>query len=195
MANPFHSFINLLKFDDGEYDDIDDEYEYDEDAYERKKEERLRERQLLQEQKQREKQERKERKAAAMSEDYEEEAPVRSTRTSRSFSSNDKIVPLSSGRGFGVSVLRPNNITDAQEACDMLLNGQAVIVNLEGQDIPRAQGIMDFIAGCIYAINGNMYHISKYIFIFSPSNIDISGDYMDIAAEEGITVPSLNEEF
>lgn len=193
MANPFNSFINLLKLGEDEYDDMDDDYEYDEDEYERKRLAKIREREQLQEQKQREKMEKKERKAAMSIASYEEEPPKKE-RVSRSFSDN-KIVPLSSGRGFEVSVLRPTSITDAQDACDMLLSGHAVIVNLEGNEMDRAQGIMDFVSGCIYAIKGNMHQISKYIFIFSPSNIDISGDYMDIAAEEGISVPTLDEEF
>lgn len=194
MANPFNSFINLLKLGEDEYDDMDDDYEYDEDEYEKKRLAKIRERELLQEQKQREKMEKKERKAAMSSSsyDYDEELPKKE-RITRSF--NDKIVPLSSGRGFEVSVLRPTSITDAQDACDMLLSGHAVIVNLEGNEMDRAQGIMDFISGCIYAIKGNMHQISKYIFIFSPSSIDISGDYMDIAVEEGISVPTLDEEF
>lgn len=194
MANPFASFMQFLSFGD-EYDDIDDEYEYGDDAYEQKRLARICEKEEARERKAQEKLERKERRMAATSSTYEEpaEAPVKE-RPSRSYS-NDKIVPLSSGRGFEVSVLRPNNIVDAQDACDMLLGGNAVIVNLEGNEIDRAQGIMDFISGCIYAIKGNMHQISKYNFIFSPANIDISGDYLDIAAEEGITVPTLDEEF
>ena len=43
-----------------------------------------------------------------------------------------------------------------------------------GFDPDDAQRIMDFISGCIYAINGKYHQISKYIFIFTPENVDIS---------------------
>ena len=38
---------------------------------------------------------------------------------------------------------------------------------------------------------------SKYIFIFSPKTIDISGDYIKNVAEnnEGISIPTLSKEF
>lgn len=71
-----------------------------------------------------------------------------------------------------VKVIKPHTFEDSQEICNMLLNGRPVIVNLEGFDPDDAQRIMDFISGCIYAINGKYHQISKYIFIFSPENVD-----------------------
>lgn len=197
-------YFNYLRFGDGDgYDDIDGEYIYEDDLYEKKREERLRQKEEEQERKRQEKLERKERKAAASYAASEEEdyppfqtsSAPKKERFNRSAANNDKIVPLSQGRNFEVSVLRPNSITDAQSACDMLISGHAVIINLEGNEMERAQGIMDFISGCIYAISGNMHQISKYIFIFAPSTIDISGDYLDIAAEEGLIAPTIDEEY
>ena len=62
------------------------------------------------------------------------------------------------------------------------MDGQPVVVNLEGIDIMEAQRIMDF--------------VSRYIFVFSPKNIDISGDYIKNMAEgDGFNIPTLNKEF
>ena len=87
--------------------------------------------------------------------------------------------------------------TKSQQVCEILLNGQPVVVNLEGIDITEAQRIMDFISGCIYSISGNMRQVSRYIFIFSPKSVDISGDYIKnvAASDEGINIPTLNKEF
>lgn len=56
---------------------------------------------------------------------------------------------------------------------------------------------MDFISGCIYSITGNMRQVSRYIFIFAPKSVDISGDYIKnvAASSEGINIPTLNKEF
>lgn len=40
------------------------------------------------------------------------------------------------------------------------MDGQPVVVNLEGIDIMEAQRIMDFISGCIFSISGNMRQVS-----------------------------------
>ena len=54
---------------------------------------------------------------------------------------------------------------------------------------------MDFISGCIYAINGKYHQISKYVFIFTPEQVDISGDTLDQVKEQSDTMPTINREF
>ena len=93
-----------------------------------------------------------------------------------------------------VNVIKPHTFEDSQEICNMLLTNRPVIVNLEGFDPDDAQRIMDFISGCIYAINGKYHQISKYIFIFSPENVDISGDSLSIDGNTA-TMPLINREF
>lgn len=125
----------------------------------------------------------------------EEETPKRVTRMERT--SNNKIVPIrTTQRGLEVCIMKPSSFEDSQDICDMLLTGRATVVNLEGFDPDEAQRVMDFISGCVYAINGKLHQISRYIFIFSPESIDISGDYSDIVNEEmGFGVPTLSKEF
>ena len=50
----------------------------------------------------------------------------------------------------------------------------------EGLDVDIAQRIIDFTSGSCYAISGNLQKISHYIFIITPSSVDISGDFQDI---------------
>jgi cell division inhibitor SepF len=59
----------------------------------------------------------------------------------------------------------------------------------------EAQRIMDFISGCIFAISGKMHQISRYIFIFSPESVDISGDYLELSQDDEFGIPTLNKEF
>ena len=91
--------------------------------------------------------------------------------------------------------MKPTSFEDSQDICDMLLSGRAAVVNLEGFDPMEAQRIMDFISGCVYAINGKLHQISRYIFIFSPDSVDISGDYLDLVPDDGFGVPTINKEF
>ena len=109
---------------------------------------------------------------------------------------SSKIVPIkSANRNLEVCIMKPSSFSDSQDICDMLLAGHAVVVNLEGFDPLEAQRIMDFISGCVYSINGRLHQISRYIFIFSPDSIDISGDYLDSSPDDGFGVPTINQEF
>lgn len=124
------------------------------------------------------------------------ESDLRKVRAFKMERANSKIVPIkTANRNLEVCIMKPSAFADSQDICDMLLAGHAVVVNLEGFDPMEAQRIMDFISGCVYSINGRLHQISRYIFIFSPDSIDISGDYLDAVPEDGFGVPTINQEF
>lgn len=126
--------------------------------------------------------------------DFTESRRDKSLRAEKTSSS--KIVPIrTTTKGLEVCIMKPSTFEDSQDICDMLLTGRAVVVNLEGFDPDVAQRIMDFISGAVYAIGGKLHQISRYIFIFSPDNIDISGDYLDLVPVDGLGVPTINKEF
>jgi len=108
--------------------------------------------------------------------------------------SKPKVVSMSKS-SMEVNVVTPHTFNDSTEICSTLLSGKPVIVNLEGFDPDEAQRIMDFISGCLYAIDGKLHKIAKYIFIFSPKNVDVSGDSLNIEQENiSNTVPVLNRD-
>ena len=92
-------------------------------------------------------------------------------------------------------IVKPSSFEDSQQVCEVLLGGRACVVNLEGFDADDAQRIMDFISGCIFAIDGKLHRISKYIFIFAPSNVDISGDYLDLLPDDKKNAMTINKGF
>ena len=93
------------------------------------------------------------------------------------------IVPLPSkmpGTGMEVCVIKPTSVEDAREITETLLANRTVVLNLEGLDVDIAQRIIDFTSGSCFAVNGNLQKVSNYIFIVTPSNVDISGDFQNI---------------
>lgn len=98
----------------------------------------------------------------------------------------NKITPLKqpSGRkgnsGMEVCVIKPTSVDEAREITETLLSNRTVVLNLEGLDVDVAQRIIDFTSGSCFAIGGNLQKISHYIFIITPSSVDISGDFQDI---------------
>lgn len=83
-----------------------------------------------------------------------------------------------------VCVFKPTNIEDGREISDTLLDGKAVVLNLEGIDVNLAQRIIDFTSGSCYSIRGNLQKISNYIFIITPETVDISGDFQDLLGSD-----------
>lgn len=78
--------------------------------------------------------------------------------------------------GQEVRVFRPTNLEEARKVTDTLLSKQSAVLNLEGIDMNMAQRIIDFVGGSNYAIRGHFTKISNFIFLFTPKDIDISGD-------------------
>lgn len=108
-------------------------------------------------------------------EDYdeeEEEAEPKIRLFGRSKSSNNE-----RKASMEVTMIKPNSMGDATEICDYLLSGRAVVLNMEGLHTEIAQRIIDILSGTAYAINGNLQKISTYIFIISPEEVHLSGEF------------------
>ena len=88
-----------------------------------------------------------------------------------------KVVPIDEARDMEVTMIKPQGMDDSREICDYLLAGKAVVLNMEGMNMDVAQRIIDFTLGAIYSIDGDFQPISKYIFIASPRNVELSGDF------------------
>lgn len=196
MANKFGSkILDFLNFDnDDEFDE--DFYDDDYDDFSDQKELEKEEKRLAKEKKR----EAKRTNSSFRDENdtYFEDEPVAPRRPiSSSRPSASKVVKMpSSASDMEVCIVKPSNIGEAQQVCDTLLNDHPVVVNLEGIDLMEAQRIMDFISGCIFAISGNMCQVSRFIFIFSPSGVEISGDYIkSLETEESYNIASFNKEF
>ncbi len=153
-------FLNIMKLNDEEEDYYDDEY-LDED-------------------------------------EEEEERPVKG-KASRTKSFDDeyeerkkpapaKVTPLrpvsrrtsAMSNGMEVCVIKPTSVEDAREITETLLANRTVVLNLEGLDVDIAQRIIDFTSGSCFAISGNLQKISHYIFIITPSSVDVSGDFQEL---------------
>jgi len=115
-------------------------------------------------------------KNKAQEDDYIEDEPKKGF---FSFSSAPKEAPIPIRRQMEVSMIKPVNVEDARSIVNNLLQGKAVVLNMEGLDTALAQRIIDFVSGATYSMDGKLQKISSYIFIATPSQIDLSGDFQD----------------
>jgi cell division inhibitor SepF len=157
-------FLNAMRLND----DDEDDYEFDNDDYldDEAAEEDTHKKSVF--------------KAKEKKEEIYEE-PVRE----KPVKTAPKITPISKGSrkqgsGMEVCVIKPTSVEDAREITETLLNGRTVVLNVEGLNVEIAQRIIDFTSGSCFAISGNLQKISNYIFIITPANVDISGDFQNL---------------
>ena len=93
-----------------------------------------------------------------------------------------KITPMRkrSSSGMEVCVIKPSSMEDTREIADTLIAHSTVLLNLEGLDVDVAQRIIDFSSGSCYSIGGGLQKVSSYIFILTPDNVEVSGDFQEI---------------
>ena len=78
-------------------------------------------------------------------------------------------------------LLEPRAYSEAQQIADHLKMRNTVVVNLKRVTSDQAKRIIDFLAGTIYAINGDLQKLGPGIFLCTPKNINVQGK---IAEEE-----------
>lgn len=156
-------FLDVMRLnpDDDDYDFDNEDFEIEEEIVEEKPKKTLR----------------KEKK--------EEEEVYKEPVRERVPKPTPKITPISKpsrkqSTGMEVCVIKPSSIEDEIEITDTLLNGRTVVINMEGLNVEIAQRIIDFISGSTYSMNGNLQKISNFIFLATPSGVDISGDIQNL---------------
>lgn len=118
--------------------------------------------------------------------DYDEDdGSVKDTKVVKPKTSAPRITPMRSKKSSGameVCVFKPTLFDESREITDTLLNNCTVVLNFEGLDVEIAQRIIDFTSGSCYAMGGNLRKVSNYIFIMTPRNVDLAGDFQEIVA-------------
>jgi len=171
VLDKFLDIMRLSDDDDDEYYDGDDFF--DDEDYEEEYEEKP-----------------KKKKKSKSHDNFEEE----SSSKSRSNKVTQMRQPAKRSSGMEVCVIKPTSVDDSREITETLLGNSTVILNLEGLDLEIAQRIIDFTSGATFAIDGNLQKISNYIFLVTPTNVDISGDIQDLLSTS-FEVPSVRTRF
>ena len=181
---------NVKKFaapySDDDYDDYDEDEEDTEDDYEEEEERPARRSAPA-----------RRSRAAAPVEDEPEEAEDSDFGFGSMSTSGSGSSALGSSSGFNGPVLhtgssankqevvlfRPGSFNDTSKAADDLRNRKAVIVNMENVDKAMARRVVDFLSGCVYALDGDVKKIAQSAYLFCPHNMEISGDLETLQAE------------
>ena len=95
------------------------------------------------------------------------------------FGRRNKVVPLDRQASVPrIMVLKPKCFNNSTEAADQLKQRRPVILDVGGLDPDEARRVVDFIAGTVYGLGGDIQKVSGGIFIATPSSFDIAGDFL-----------------
>jgi len=86
------------------------------------------------------------------------------------------LVSIHSAKTVKVVVCEPADFEEVKGIADNLKNRKQVVINLERTPAESRQRIIDFVSGTTYALDGHIQKIGDNIFLFAPSNVEISVD-------------------
>ena len=172
---------NVKKFADpyadDDYDDYDEDDDYVEDDYEEPAEAPAPRREK-----------RRAAPAPVMEEEEEDDfgfapVPAVAPSTAPATGFTGQILNMNASNKQEVVLFRPGTFNDTSKAADDLRNRKAVIVNMENVDKAMARRVVDFLSGCVYALDGDVKKIAQSAYLFCPHNMDIVGDLESLQAE------------
>lgn len=95
---------------------------------------------------------------------------------------NQKLIRMDGGRQAKqqtIQIFLPRIFGEAERIGDLLLEGKGVILNFDRMEEADARRFIDYIAGVVFAIHGDMQRIGQDVFLAVPASIDIQGVYED----------------
>lgn len=96
------------------------------------------------------------------------------------------VVSIHTNKTMKVVVCEPENFEEVQLFADHLRNRKQLILNFENTPKEISQRIIDFLSGTTYSLDGDSQQIGPHIFVFTPSNIEISRDHRSVMRKNNI---------
>ena len=94
-----------------------------------------------------------------------------------------QVLNMSSSGKQEVVLFHARAFDDAAKAADELRGKRAVILNMENVDKALTRRVVDFLSGCVYALDGQVKKIAQSTYLFCPHSMDIVGDLESFQAE------------
>lgn len=93
-----------------------------------------------------------------------------------------QVLNMNSGKQE-VVLFHAKSFEDSAKASNELRNKKAVILNMENVDKALTRRVVDFLSGCVYALDGKVKKVAQSTYIFCPHNMDVSGDLENVQSE------------
>jgi cell division inhibitor SepF len=123
------------------------------------------------------------RRASFTSEDSDlGSAPVSAPVSAAPSGFNAQVLNMSAGK-HEIVLFRAATFADASKAADDLRSKKQVILNMENVDKALSRRVVDFLTGCVYALDGEVRKVAQATYLFCPHGMDIVGDLENLQNE------------
>jgi cell division inhibitor SepF len=84
-----------------------------------------------------------------------------------------------------ITTLHPRTYNEARTIGENFREGVPVIMNLSEMDDSDAKRLVDFAAGLVFAVRGNIERVTNKVFLLSPPNVSVTAEDKQRIAEGG----------
>ncbi len=82
--------------------------------------------------------------------------------------------PSFSAAPVALKIITPKAYEDAREITDYLMNGNTILLNMDGISRELAVRVIDYLKGAIQVVGGMMTKVGKTTLVVAPKNVDVS---------------------
>ncbi len=83
---------------------------------------------------------------------------------------NDVVAPTTAA----LKIVNPKGYDEAPVIADFLLNGNTVLLNVEGLESTQAVRLLDYLSGATRMVGGIMTKVGKTTIVVAPKSVDVS---------------------
>ncbi len=105
-------------------------------------------------------------------------AEAEAQRSSFTRKSPSKVSPVTRIGQSQIIIMKPTDFDDSKNVSDELKARRPVIFDVGTLTTDEARRIVDFVAGTVYGLGGNIERVSGGIFVAAPANVDIEGEVL-----------------
>lgn len=82
--------------------------------------------------------------------------------------------PFGAANAVSLKIVNPKGYSSAAEIADFLMNGNTVLLNIEGLTRENAVRLLDYLSGAVHVVGGVMTKVGKTTIVVAPKNVDVS---------------------
>ena len=82
--------------------------------------------------------------------------------------------PAFSAAPVALKIITPKAAEDAREITEYLMNGNTILLNMDGIEREPAVHIIDHLKGAVQVLGGVMKKVGKTTLVIAPKNVDVS---------------------
>ena len=82
--------------------------------------------------------------------------------------------PIGFGASISLKIVNPRSYKEAAEIADFLMNGNAILVNIDSLASDQIVRLIDYLAGATHAVGGFITKVGKSTIVVAPKNVDVS---------------------